>query len=260
MAGSLLTIKVTNGQVDLGVFEGSQLLGRWSGSSGSSLMTDEAEQVIEAFLTLRDIDNPESAILCSVVPSATMAWEAAARHMTGNRPLVVGPGLKSGIAVRYKDPGQVGSDRVANAVAARELYGAPCIAVDFGSATNIVVVDEKGAFVGGAIAPGLGSSMRALNMTAAQLPGADVRVPENAIGRTTAEAVQAGVVLGEAKRLDGLVEAIWDELGYDTELVATGRYAPVVCEASNYEFTQDGILTLQGLRLIFELNKKRRAR
>ncbi len=260
MAGGLLAIKVTNGQVDLGVFEGNQLVGRWSGSSGASLMTDEAEQMIEAFLTLRDIDTPQAAILCSVVPSATMAWEEAARNMTGSRVLVVGPGLKSGIAVRYKDPGQVGSDRVANAVAARELYGAPCIAVDFGSATNIVVVDESGSFVGGAIAPGLGASMRALNMTAAQLPGANVRVPESAIGRTTAEAVQAGVVLGEAKRLDGLVEAIWDELGYDTELVATGRYAQVVCEASNYEFTLDGILTLQGLRLISNLNAARRSR
>ena len=255
---ALLTIKVTNSQVDMGMFEGESLLGHWSGSSGPSLMVDEAAQAIDAFLSLRDLPDPDSAIMCSVVPSATYAWAQAARQLAGARPLVVGPGLKSGIAVKYKDPGQAGTDRVCNAVAARELYGSPCIVADFGSATNLVVVDKQGAFAGGAIAAGLGASMEALNIAAAQLPGADIRIPQRVIGRSTAESVQVGVVLGEAKRLDGLIEATWEELGYRTELVATGRFSHIVCAASRYEFKIDDILTLQGLRFIHALNCRER--
>ena len=254
---ALLTLKITNGQVDMGMFEGESLQGRWFGSSGPSLMVDEAAQAIDAFLSLRDLPDPDGTILCSVVPSATYAWSQAAKSLIGSRPLVVGPGLKSGIAVKYKDPGQVGTDRVCNAVAARKLYGAPCIVADFGSATNLVVVDEQGAFAGGAIAAGLGASMEALNIAAAQLPGADIRIPKRVIARSTAESVQVGVVLGEAKRLDGLIEAMWEELGYRTQLVATGRFSHIVCAASCYEFTLDDVLTLQGLRLIYELNRPR---
>lgn len=254
---SLLTLKVTNGQIDMGVFSGEELLGRWSGSSAASLMADEASQTIDAFLSLRDLPDPDEAILCSVVPPATYSWVRAAEELTGSRPLIVGPGLKSGIAVRYKDPGQAGVDRVCNAVAARFLYGAPCIVADFGSTTNLVVVDDKGAFAGGAIAPGLGVSMEALNLAAAQLPGASVRIPERVVARSTAESVQVGVVLGEAKRLDGLVEAMWDELGYHTRLVATGRFSHLVCAASRHDFVLDDALTLQGLRLVFELNRRR---
>ena len=253
---SLLTLKITNGQVDMGMFEGEELLARWAGSSGPSLMMDEAAQAIDAFLSLRDLLDPDDAILCSVVPSATYAWEQAVWTLTGKRPLVVGPGLKSGIAVKYKDPGQVGSDRVCNALAAREIYGAPCIVADFGSATNLVVVDEKGAFAGGAIAAGLGASMEALNIAAAQLPGASIRIPQQVIARSTAESVQVGVVLGEAKRLDGLVEAMWHELGYRTRLVATGRFSHIVCAESCHEFTLDDSLTLKGLRLIYQLNRR----
>lgn len=251
---ALLTLKITNGQIDMGMFEGEELMGRWSGSSTASLMADEASQTIDAFLSLRDLPDPGEAILCSVVPPATSSWVRAVQELTGRPPLEVGPGLKSGIAMRYKDPAQAGPDRVCNAVAARDLYGAPCIVADFGSATNLVVVDDKGAFAGGAIAAGLGTSMEALNMAAAQLPGASIRVPRTVIARNTAESVQVGVVLGEAKRLDGLVEAMWDELGYSTRLVATGRYAQVVCAASRYEFEIDESLTLRGLRLIHARN------
>ena len=252
----VLTLKVTNAQVGMGLFLGDELLGTWEVSGRSSVTPDEAEQAIVSFLDLRDLPTPTDAILCSVVPSVTFSWERAARMITGKRPLTVGPGLKSGLAMEYKDPGQIGADRVANAVAAKHIYGAPVIVVDFGTATNIAVVGKRGTFLGGAISLGLGASMRALSASAAQLPNVSLRAPRKVVGRSTDEAILSGLVVGEAKRVDGLIEAIWDELGYETALVATGPYASLIRKLSSFEFTYDETLTFEGLRLLRNLNRK----
>jgi type III pantothenate kinase len=252
----VLTLKVANAHVDMGLFQGDELLGTWEVSGHASLTANEAEQAIFSFLDLRDLPTPEDAILCSVVPAVTYSWAQAARAVTGKRPLVVGPGLKTGIAMGYKDPAQIGADRVANAVAVRELYGAPAIAVDFGTATNLEVVGKNGTFLGGTISLGVGSSMRALAALAAQVPNVPLRAPHTVVARTTGEAVQAGTVIGEVKRVEGLIEAIWDELGYKTALIATGPYAKLICNASDLEFVYDETLTLKGLRTLLHMNRK----
>lgn len=253
---TLLAVSVGNSETTMGLFEGDALLGQFSASANAAITADEAQQAVWSFLAMRDLPEPGASILCSVVPSLTSTWASALQSLTGRRPLVVGPGLKSGIAMGYKDPAQVGADRVAAAVAARELFGSPVIVVDFGTATSFTVVDEKGALLGGAIAPGAQVGMEALSDTAAQLAETDLVAPRQAIGRSTAEAIRSGVVLGEAARADGLVEAMWDELGYETALVATGRYAETVCSQTGHEFALRTDLVLQGLRAIFKANRK----
>lgn len=252
---NVLAVAVANAETSLGLFAGGELLATWSIATNANITADEALQAAWSFLNVKDLPEPDDAIMCSVVPSLTAAWSHALGELCGRRALVVGPGLKSGIALGYKDPGQMGSDRVACAVAAKALFGSPAIVVDFGAATTFTVVDETGSLTGGAIAPGLRTSMEALSQTAAQLIETDVQAPRKAIGRTTADAVRAGIVLGEAARVDGLVEAMWDELGYETALVATGRWAQAVCSHSRYKFTLRDDLVLQGLLAIRNGNR-----
>lgn len=252
----VLAVTIENAETTMGLFAGDELLATWGVSTSANITADEAMQCAWTFLSLKDLPTPEDAIMCSVVPSSTEPWREALAQLCGKRALVVGPGLKSGIAMDYKDPGQVGGDRVACAVAAKAAFGAPVIVVDFGAATTFTVVGEKGSLAGGAIAPGLRVSMEALSVNAAQLTETDLRAPEQAVGRTTLDAIRAGVVLGEAARTDGLVEAMWDELGCETALVATGRWASVVCACAQHEFEIRDDLALQGLLAIRNANRK----
>ena len=180
----------------------------------------------------------------------------ALRAISGSRPLAVGPGLKSGIAMGYKDPAQLGADRVVNAVAARALFGSPVIVADFGTATSLTVVGRDGEIEGGVIAPGLQTSLVALCDSAAQLAEVSMQLPRKVVGRTTADAIRTGVLFGEAARVDGLVDAMWDELGYETALVATGRFAEFACASTAHEFARRDTLALEGLQLIWKLNQK----
>ena len=201
----LLAVKVANAQTAIGAFEGEGLEGSWRVVTRSPCTADELVALVAPFLDARGFPVPDRAILCSVVPALTQPWVEALRRLTGARALVVGPGLKSGIAMGYKDPAQLGADRVACAVAARELVGAPVVVADFDAALSLTVVGEDGTLLGGAIAPGFGVSLEALRDSAAQLPEVDVKMPRRVIARTTADAIRAGVVYGEAARLDGLV-------------------------------------------------------
>jgi type III pantothenate kinase len=169
--------------------------------------------------------------------------------------LVMGPGVRTGIPIRYDDPREVGPDRIANAVAAKERYGAPCIVVDFGTSTNFDVVSPEGEYVGGVLAPGIEISMEALFQRAARLVKVDFVDPPSAIGRTTATALQSGVVFGFAGQVDGIVAAIRAELGVDAQVVATGGLAELIAPHSAAIEKVDQLLTLEGLRLIWELNR-----
>ena len=251
----LLAVKVANAQTAIGVFDGETLVASWTLTTHVPSTPDELAQAARSLFASKKLGEPDQAILCSVVPALTQSWVAALERLAGGRPLVVGPGLKSGISMGYKDPGQLGADRVACAVAARELVGAPVVVADFDAAISLSVVGENGTLLGGAIAPGLDVSLEALRGSAAQLPEVEMKIPQRVIGRTTADAIRAGVVFGEAARLDGLIDAVWRELDYETALVACGRHAELVTSVSRHDFVYRADLPLQGLRFINSLNR-----
>jgi type III pantothenate kinase len=252
----ILAVDVGNTQTVLGLLDGGQLDGHWRLSTDALMTADEVRIKIGGLLTAEDKTwgDVERVIVASVVPNLTVAYEAVALRVTGVAPLVVGPGLKTGMQIRYDNPHEVGADRIVNGVAAFQLFGGPVVVVDFGTATTIDVIAEDGAYLGGAIAPGVETSADALFARAARLSKVDLEAPERVIGTNTRASVQAGLLFGAAAMVDGLVRRVWGELGTKTTVVATGglaeRMAPL-CETVD---AVDPDLTLKGLGLIYTLN------
>ena len=251
----LLAVDVGNTVTKFGVFAGDGLVGTWEVTTADRLTADEAWAQAARALDMLDAPDPASAILSCVVPNLGDVWRIALDKLCGVRPYVVGPGLKTGMRMRYDDPSEVGSDRVADAVAARESYGFPVVVVDLGTTTNIEVVDGTGAFAGGIIAPGVALGARSLTAAAARLPMIELRAPERVIGRSTRAAMQSGLVLGEAARIDGLLDAVMSELGADAPVVITGDGATQVAALIAHDATVDETLTLRGLRHIWRANR-----
>ena len=254
-ASCLLAVDVGNTVTKFGVFAADELAGTWEVTTSERCTADEAWAQAACAIDMLGAPEPASAILSCVVPSLAEVWRSALGKLCGARPYVVGPGLKTGIRMRYDDPSEVGSDRVADAVAARETYGAPVVVVDLGTTTNIEVVDESGAFAGGIIAPGVALGARSLTAAAARLPMIELRAPERVIGRSTRSAMQSGVVLGEAARIDGLLDAVMDELGTDAPVVITGDGAAQVAALISHDAVVDETLTLCGLHHIWLRNR-----
>ena len=269
----VLAVQLGNMETSCGVFVAGKLVAHWTTATRPYATPDDVELELRAFLAAKsagaagDVNAagatgtatlaPAQAILCSVVPQATYAWEKALQAVCASRPLVVGPGLKTGLSLKYKDPAQVGSDRVACAVAARHLFGSGVIVVDFNHATTAFsVVDENGAFAGGVIAPGLGVSMNAMETSAAQLVLPALRAPQKVLARSTAAAIESGVIMGEVLRTDGFIDALWQELGGETKLVATGHYAALITGRTTHVFAVEPHLALLGLYELWELNCK----
>lgn len=254
-ASRLLAVDVGNTVTKFGVFAADELAGTWEVTTSERCTADEAWAQAACAIDMLGAPEPASAILSCVVPSLAEVWRSALGKLCGARPYVVGPGLKTGIRMRYDDPSEVGSDRVADAVAARETYGAPVVVVDLGTTTNIEVVDESGAFAGGIIAPGVALGARSLTAAAARLPMIELRAPERVIGRSTRSAMQSGVVLGEAARIGGLLDAVMDELGTDAPVVITGDGAAQVAALISHDAVVDETLTLRGLHHIWLRNR-----
>lgn len=233
-----------------------QLIGSCEITTRPSITADEARialgQVMDE-LPERAIDG---SILSCVVPTLTSPWHRALAAVIPGKQLVVGPGLRSGIRLRFNDPSEVGSDRIADAVAARATYGAPAVVVDLGTTTNFEAIDATGAFCGGIIAPGLAIGARVLNEAAARLPIIELKAPERVLGRSTREAMQSGVVLGEAARIDGLLDKVLDEVGLPAPIVMTGENAEAMAELLQHDVAVDDTLTLRGLALIWHANQK----
>lgn len=254
----LLAIDVGNTQTVVGVYDGEHLEHMWRVATNKSHTADELRVKVEPLLASEGIarEAVRGAALASVVPQLTQAWCAALERMLGAAPLVCTAEAAGELfPTTYANPGEIGADRVADAVAARVLYGAPVVVVDFGTATNIEVIDREGRFIGGVIAPGVDTSAAALFSRATRLAAIDLVDPHTAIGHSTEEAIQAGIVYGEADRVDGLVRRVFAQLGYEAPVVATGGLASRVAEQSSTITAINSELTLEGLRLIYELRK-----
>ena len=247
-ARTVLCVDVGNSDTNLGLFVGGELEATWKVTTTERMTADEARMRMAGLFDMLERDGRraicDDAVIASVVPGLTDAWVTATRALTGRRPLVVGPGVKTGVKMRYNDPGELGADRVADLVAARTAYTAPFIVVDLGTTTNFEVVDEGGSFVGGIIAPGVKLAM------------VDLKAPASVVGKNTREAMQAGVVMGEVALIDGLIDMVWRELGYETDVIATGSDAAAIAALSQRVARTDEHLTLRGLSMLHTLNRR----
>ena len=259
----LLAIDVGNTQTVFGVYREGLLRHRWRVATNKHHTSDELRVKLAPLLASEGIETSDLAgvALASVVPQLTEAWRTAAVRMTGREALVCSAETAGALfATGYPNPREIGADRVADAVAAKALYGAPVVVVDFGTATNIEVIDAEGRFAGGVIAPGVETSAQALFSRATKLGAIDLVDPHTAIGSNTEQAIQAGIVYGEADRVDGLVRRIFDQLGYCAPVVATGGLAPRVAAQSRTITVTNPELTLEGLRLVYEAAEGREGR
>jgi type III pantothenate kinase len=250
----LLAIDVGNTNTVLGLFDGAELLRSYR------VKTDARSTADEILLTFRGLlqDDPKvtGISLCSTVPAVLREMRTMLdRYYQDVQHVIIEPGAKTGVAVLTDNPKEVGADRIANALAAFNLYGGPSVVVDFGTSTNFDVISEKGEFLGGALAPGVEISLEALAARAAQLRKVEFVPPRSVIGKNTVEALQSGALYGFAGQVDGIVSRIIAELGGSvTAVIATGGLAPVVIAESTTVTVHRPDLTLQGLRLVYEKN------
>ena len=255
--GLLLTIDTGNTNTVLGVHDGSRLLAHWRLTTRREQTADEYGILVRSLFEGSRIspDHVEGVALASVVPSLTSVLVTLSRKYLQREPLVVEPGVRTGMPVLYEPPGDVGADRIVNGVAAFATYGGPVVVVDFGTATTFDVVTGKGEYLGGVICPGVGISADALFQRAARLPRVDIRNPGKVVGRSTVGSIQSGLYFGYAAMVEGIIARIQDELQERIRVVATGGLAETLSAEIRSIEAVDPVLTLTGLRLIWEKNR-----
>ncbi len=252
----LLAIDVGNTNIVLGGYDGEQLVASWRVNTDASRMPDEYAVLFDGLLRYakRSLADVDAVVLASVVPALTTTFEEMTRQYCSCEPLVVGPGTRTGVKILYENPREVGADRIANAVAAFRRYGGPAIVIDFGTATTFDAISKQGEYLGGAIAPGLTISADALFQRAARLYRVELKRPKSAIGRNTGSSVQAGLIFGYVGLIEGLIARFQQEMG-PARVIATGGLSGIIANETSAIEIIDPLLTLDGLRLIYEMSQ-----
>ncbi|MCX2970736.1 type III pantothenate kinase [Streptomyces sp. TRM70308] len=266
----LLTIDVGNTHTVLGLFDGEEIVEHWRISTDARRTADELAVLLQGLMGMHPLlgmelgEGIEGIAICSTVPSVLHELREVTRRYYGDIPAVlVEPGVKTGVPVLTDHPKEVGADRIVNSVAAVELYGGPCVVVDFGTATTFDAVSARGEYVGGVIAPGIEISVEALGVRGAQLRKIELARPRSVIGKNTVEAMQSGILYGFAGQVDAVAERMARELTApggdpdDVTVIATGGLAPMVLGESSVIDEHEPWLTLVGLRLVYERNASR---
>lgn len=252
----LLVVDVGNTQTHFGTFDGERLVEHWRLATVRQSTADELGAALRNLLELRGVNmgQIDASIVSSTVPELGPEWAEMTERYLGHRMIVVGPGIRTGMPLRYDNPREIGADRLVNAVAAHALLGGPCVVVDFGTAITYDPVSAEGEYLGGIISPGVEISLDALTERAAKLPKIDVAPPRSLIGKTTIDAIRSGIVYGFAGQVDGILTRLCEELGGDCATIATGGLASAIVPFCSTIDRVDELLTLTGLRLIHARN------
>lgn len=253
----LLAIDIGNTNTVLGIYQGDELVADWRLETNERRTADEYAVQLQGLMALQGFDSGriEAGIAASVVPPAVYAIKDLLERHLDVPSLIVGPGIKTGMPILYENPREVGADRIVNAVGAYERYRSGCVVVDFGTATTWDVVTPKGEYQGGVIAPGALISAEALYQRASKLPRVEITRPARVVGRNTVASMQSGLFYGYAGMVDAVVERIRAEIKFETRCIATGGLAPLIASESRAIEDTDPLLTLRGLKVLFERNR-----
>ncbi len=256
MVKVIFVLDVGNTNTVLGVYKGETLKHHWRIETNRNKTEDEYGMMIKSLFQHDGLqfEQIEGVIISSVVPPIMAALERMCEKYFHTKPLVVGPGVKTGLNIKYENPREVGADRIVNAVAGIHEYGTPIIIVDFGTATTYCYIDESSHYMGGLIAPGIGISTEALYTRASKLPRIEIARPETVVGKNTVSAMQAGILYGYVGQVEGIVSRIKKEYNADPTVIATGGLAGLIAKECSMIDVVDPDLTLKGLRLIYKRN------
>lgn len=252
----ILTVDVGNSEITFGGFEGEELRFIARLATETRMTDDEYAIRLDGALKLHGVNKCEitGAVISSVVPQLNRSLKNAIHFLFGVEPLMVGPGIKTGLGIQCDTPSSVGADLICASVAASSIYGSPCMIVDIGTATKVMVVNRTGAFIGVSIIPGVVMGLNALAAGTAQLPNIDLDAPGRIIAKNTADCMKSGVIFGHASMIDGMIERINEEFGEELPVYVTGGLAPVILPHCRHKMHHDALLVLRGLNIIYQKN------